>query len=98
MSRCETAARRALIYLGPPHDLGGVVHVLKIEPELSTFGAPTPEALDQCIPGVGRYARKMPIPFTLDELLQELPDGLIEAARHSNCVKYAFYTSRVDPR
>jgi len=87
--------RRAVAYLGMPP--GGEVYLVRIREGLSNFGAPTPEALDQCVEGLGKYAKRLDPPYTLRELLEELPPDLRQAAAESRCVKYAFYTSRVDP-
>ncbi|MEM4897124.1 MAG: hypothetical protein QXR18_02800, partial [Pyrobaculum sp.] len=90
--------RRAVIYMGPIEKLMGVVYVLELREGFSTFGAPTPEALDYCVEGVGEYVKELEPPFSLDELLRVVPEEMRERLLESRCVKYAFYSSRIDPR
>lgn len=94
----KEARRRVVVYRGPLELLGGDVGLLTVEEGLSDFGAPTPEALEYCVPGLGRYARRLDPPFMLDELAEEVPPELRGRVEESRCVKYAFYTSRADPR
>ncbi|MEM4439431.1 MAG: hypothetical protein QW680_12475 [Pyrobaculum sp.] len=67
--------RRAAIYTGPIEKLMGVVCVLELREGFSTFGAPTPEALDYCVEGV---VKELESPFSLDELLIVVPEEMRE--------------------
>ncbi len=73
-----------------------LINVVLIDEGFSTFGSPTPRALDYCIKGVGKYAEKLEIPFRLKDLEAILPSDLREKVSKSNCIKYAFHTSKVN--
>ncbi len=73
-----------------------LINIVLIDEGLSTFGGPTPRALDYCIKGVGKYAEKLEIPFRLKDLETILPSDLREKVTKSNCIKYAFHTSKVN--
>ncbi|MEM1599194.1 MAG: hypothetical protein QXI07_11905 [Pyrobaculum sp.] len=89
---------RPYVHLGNYRDLCGLVYLLAVDPGHSTFGAPAPEALEQCVEGIRRYAKKLEPPFTLGELADSVPPDMRPSVLNSRCVKYAFYTSLIDPR
>ncbi|WP_188595817.1 hypothetical protein [Thermocladium modestius] len=72
------------------------INVVVIKEGFSIFGSPTPRALDYCVKGVGRYAEELEAPFRLKELEAALPDDLRDKVSQSNCIKYAFHTSKVN--
>lgn len=90
--------RRAVVFMGPVDILAGEIYVLELREGFSAVGAPTPEALEYCIAGLGKFVKKLDSLYTLDELIEEVPEDLKKVVEDSNCVKYAFYSSRVDPR
>ncbi len=45
---------------------------------------------------MGRYAEELEAPFRLKELEAALPDDLRDKVSQSNCIKYAFHTSKVN--
>ena len=86
------------VFINGPMDYLKVplINVVLIDEGFSTFGSPTPRALDYCVKGVGKYAEKLEVPFRLKDLEAILPSDLREKVSKSNCIKYAFYTSKVN--
>lgn len=89
-------ARRPLAFYGPLKYVAGEAVFATAPHGLSNFGGPPPAAVEYCLPGAGKYAKKLDPPYTLEDLLEALPGGLRDKARESTCLRQAFFLSRVD--